>query len=120
MRFRLSESSSRLSARDGSRMHGALVLMADAFLYAEDLGCALWHFGVSIQELRSAGVSDNDLRWLIGKGHVEHSDEVTETDEEVRSFLPASGAVFSERACFILTERGQAFARDARRGGAPA
>ena len=57
-----------------------------------------------------AGLSDNDLRWLILKGVVEHAIEVTQSGEDVRSFRPTAGCTLSERACFIWTEKAQEFA----------
>ncbi len=84
--------------------------MADATCYAEDLACQPWEFAVTMAELRKAGLSDNDLHWLVRKGYVEHAIEVTEPAEEARSFRPAVGHTFSDRVCFILTEEGQAFA----------
>jgi hypothetical protein len=106
------EVSSTISCAIGVRMSAALALLTDVALYATDLACDPWQFGVTISELRAAGLSDNDLRWLIGKGHIEQCIEITERGEPVRSFRPAVGAVFSERACFILTAGGQAFARE--------
>jgi hypothetical protein len=100
-----------LSERIGSRMCEALALMIDAFHYAEDLRVTPWNFSVPIAELRNVGLSDNDLRWLVGTGYFEHVVEVTERGDELRSFRPGLGAMFSERASFLLTERGCAYAR---------
>jgi hypothetical protein len=98
-----------LGTRITFRMHQALELMAVSLSYSEDLGCIPWEFSVPVAELRSAGLSDNDFRWLIRKGLVEHSIELTEVGEKARSFRPSEGCTFSDRSAFVLTEKGNAF-----------
>lgn len=105
-----SKHSERLITRVGLRINQALARMADGMCYAVDLGCRPWEFALAMAELRDAGLSDNDLRWLLRKGFVEHAIEVTEPGEEMRSFRPCVGSMFTDRVCFVLTEEGQAFA----------
>jgi hypothetical protein len=106
MPFDLMESSNGLSERIASRMRKLLTVLADSHYYAEDVGTRNWDFAVAIAELRSAGLTDNDLRWLVAKGYVEHAVEVTNPGEQARSFRPAVGVAFGERECFILADRG--------------
>jgi len=110
MNSELVQCSEWLLTRVGLRMGQALALLADAACYTEDLGCGPWDFAVSMAELRGAGLMDNDLRWLLRKGYLEQATEVTQAGEQVRSFRPAAGGAFSARACFVLTEQGQALA----------
>jgi hypothetical protein len=110
MKTGLAQDSSWMGARVRARMNQALAQMAEATCYAEDLACRPWEFAVPMAELRKTGLSDNDVRWLMRKGYVEHALEVTEPGEEARSFRPVAGYTFSDRVCFVLTEAGQAFA----------
>jgi hypothetical protein len=110
MNIELLQESERLMVIVRSRMKMALSRMADAMGYATDLGCRPWEFALSIVELRQAGLSDNDLRWLLRKGFVEQAIEVTEPSEEHRTFRPCSGCTFTERVCFVLAEEGLSFA----------
>jgi hypothetical protein len=99
-----------LTTNAGQRMRHALLLLVDGMYYTEDLRCGAWEFAVSIAELRSAGLSDNDLRWLLRKGYVEYAIEVTQAADDVRSFRPAAGCIFSDRGCFIWTAKSPIFA----------
>jgi hypothetical protein len=90
-----------LPTNAAQRMTRALSLLVDGMYYTEDLGCGAWEFALSIAELRAAGLSDNDLRWLLRKGYVKHAIEITQAADDIRSFRPATGCVFSDRACFI-------------------
>jgi hypothetical protein len=105
-------------SRASARIRNALILLIDSSDYAADLRRDLWGFAVSLRELHEVRLSDNDLRWLIARRYVEHRIEVTETGED-RDFRPAMGAVFSERACFVLTADGRAFAECVIGGGDP-
>jgi len=84
----------------------ALSLLRRAREYAEDLGRDVWDFAVEIQTLRAAGISNSDLRWLLGKGYVEHATEVTRPDDAGRKFRRDTGCRFSRKTCLVLTASG--------------
>ena len=85
-----------------------LRLLLDAYRYAADAGRPAWEFSVELDELKAAGLSVNDFRWMLCKGLVEHATEIPSA-EAVRQLIPLDGLVFSGSSCFILTERGADF-----------
>ena len=85
-----------------------LALLAQARWYAEDLNRDPWDFAVEIPSLRRAGLTVNDLRWLVCKGYVEHAREITVTGAIDRDFQCHGGLKFSRRSAFILTNAGLA------------
>jgi hypothetical protein len=89
-----------------------LVLLLDSHDYSDDLGCDVWEFAVRINALRSTGLNENDFRWLMGKGLVQHAVETTHDDEEYRTFRTDRRIVFEKRSSFVLTEDGVRFVRD--------
>ncbi len=83
-----------------------LDLLLRAQRYAEELSCGPWDFAVEISSLRSAGMSNSDLRWLVCKGYAEHSEEVRVAGQAGRQFRRIGGLSFTKRTSFILTEDG--------------
>lgn len=71
----------------------------------------VWDLAVAIECLRELGFADNDLRWLVCKGYVEHARETTAGSGMARTFLPRKGLNFCPRTCFVLTEPGKECAR---------
>src|SRR5262245_3982291 len=63
----------------------AICLLVKARKYAEDTGQDVWEFALTIGELRRNGVAENELRWLVCRGYVEHADEISTSGSE-RSF----------------------------------
>lgn len=97
------------------KIQAALMLLTEAHDYAEDTGDNAWNFAVEIETLRAAGCTDNDLRWLVAKAYVEPACEKTKECSRDREFSPCFGWSFNnrvcrDRACFIITEAGLAFA----------
>jgi hypothetical protein len=88
----------------------AATLLLEAFDFAAELGCDPWDFAVEIAELRSAGLSNNALRWLLGKGFVRHATEVTDPATAARAFRPSAALALAPTTCFVLTEAGVGFA----------
>jgi hypothetical protein len=84
-----------------------------AFDYAAETGRDVWEFAVEIGELRGAGMTNSDFRWLITKGFAQHGRETTLYDDPQRSFRPSEGLTFAKTTAFVLTSRGAAFLRDA-------
>jgi hypothetical protein len=88
-----------------------MALLLEAHRYAQDVQRPLWDFAVEIGELRKAGLTHNDLRWLICKKYVEHARETTLAQEESRSFRRRRSLCFGRRTCFVLTLPGVGFAQ---------
>lgn len=80
--------------------------LRQALRYAAEQVCQPWDFAVEVQELKAAGGTLTDVRWLVAKGLVEHREELTQPGDAVRSFRPLSPVEFPERTCLILTDAG--------------
>ena len=90
----------------GSRGPTALRCLAEAASFARELGRDPWDFAVEIQTFRELGLTNNDFRWLVCTGLVEHKQEVTTAGDTCRVFQPDCPLSFSENACFVLSEEG--------------
>lgn len=86
-------------------------MLLQGYQYSQELERTSWDFAVEWAELRRAGLTNNDLRWLSCKGYVEHARELPSAGENGRAFRCNGGLTFGRRTCFILTPRGVAFAR---------
>ncbi len=91
-------------------MHEALGLLARARQYARSAACCVWQFAVDIDTFSRAGLTPNDVRWLIHRRCVEHRLETTEPGAESRSFRDSDCSLHA-RSCFIVTDAGLALAR---------
>ena len=91
----------------------ALTLLLQAFEYAHELDRSVWDFAVEIGELRKAGFTTSGLRWLVCKGFAEHAREIKPPDGGGRTFRRRGKLTFTQKTCFVLTEAGLAFARQA-------
>jgi hypothetical protein len=78
----------------------------------------MWEFAVELRALEAGGVDTGDLRWLVSRGYAEHGVERTTAGAKRRSFRRDRHLMFTDKSCFILTERGAAFARRMPHGGA--
>ncbi len=87
-----------------------LALLYQGGEYARQLGEDPWEFAVEIHELKSAGMTVNDLRWLMIGDLMEHACDVTDQGERNRRFKHRGRQRFSRRSCFCLTQRGMVFA----------
>jgi hypothetical protein len=94
-----------------SKLESAFVSLLEAIDYAEDTHSDRWEFAVAIRHLQSLGLNDNDLRWLVRKGYVEHAREVTVQGVNGREFQPIGDLTFCNRTCVVLTEAGVSKAR---------
>ena len=92
----------RLSAK----LRPAFIALLEAFRYAADTRSDRWEFAVAIRYLEKLGLNENDLRWLVRKGYVEHAREVTVQGVNGREFQPTGDLTFCKRTCFVLTETG--------------
>lgn len=87
-----------------------LALLFQAREYACKLNQDPWEFAVEIEELKSSGMTVNDLRWLLIGGFVEHAREDLSSDEAIRKFKGHGRHRFSRRSCFVLTKNGMGLA----------
>ncbi len=81
-------------------------MLEQAIVYAHDCHRATWDFAVEMSDMQSAGVSTDKIRWLVGKGIVEHALEVTPPGNTGRAFEAIGSFTFSQRSCFVLTPYG--------------
>jgi hypothetical protein len=92
------------------RIREALQLLADAAACAHDVGADVWQFSVELSALRRAGLTTNECRWLVAKGLARHAREITVPDADRRVFQNYSNLALSKRTCFVIAERGIAYA----------
>src|SRR5580704_14565297 len=92
------------------RIREALQLLADAAACAQDVGADIWQFSVELSALRRAGLTTNECRWLVSKGLARHAREVTAADSDRRSFQNYANLALSKRTCFVIADRGVAYA----------
>lgn len=88
-----------------------LVILLEALESAKELQYDVWEFAVEIQNLRSVGLTGNNLRWLLCKGYVEHAIENTQPKATQRTFQPLGNLMLGEASCFVLTRAGVALVR---------
>lgn len=96
-----------------SRLRTALVMLLESFNYAHDLQMDPWDFSVEYPNLTRLGLSNNDCRWLLARGLVEHAQEITSCHDDRRRFTRGSKLTFSSATCFVLTGEGLRLARQA-------
>ena len=99
------------AAQLAPRVRGALQQLVEAYDCATDTRREPWDFAIEIDRLLALGLSTNDLRWLAGKGYVEHACEVTQLSDASRRFHPTQNLAFGPQTCFIATEAGMALVR---------
>ena len=101
------------------RFDKGLSLLRQGLLYSRELNRDIWDFAVEIGALRRAGLTTNDLRWLVCKNYIEHATEMAVAAEEKRQFRPSGKLHFTRRTCFVLSADGIALL-EARNGVGPA
>lgn len=94
-----------------NRRLAALCYLAEAASFARELGRDPWDFAVEIETFRELGLTNNEFRWLVCKGLVEHKRETTAVGDRCRVFAPDRPLSFSEGACFVISEAGLVLAR---------
>jgi hypothetical protein len=65
-------------------------MLLEAFNYAHDLQMDPWDFSVEYPNLTQLGLSNNDCRWLLARGLVEHAQEITSGHDDRRRFTRGS------------------------------
>lgn len=93
------------------RLNAALAALLDSLDYARDLNVSIWDFAIEISNLRRLKLTNSDLRWLIGRGFVDHAIEVTLTSDAQRSFRQSARPLFCKKACFVITSVGEILAK---------
>ena len=93
-----------------ARMRAALTLLMQAGKYAAELRQDVWYFAVHLHVLRTANLSNSDLRWLAYRAYLQHALEMTADKDDTRIFRCVPPTVFTNRSCFVLTAAGAAAA----------
>jgi hypothetical protein len=96
--------------RNFAALRPALEEMLKAWDYSQAAQRNLWDFAICLDLLKLHQVTETDCRWLVAMGYAEHAHEVTRHEDTTRQFRLAVNLCFKKRTCFILTQRGQAFA----------
>lgn len=85
----------------------AAKLLLDAASYAEECQVDAWEFAVDVQELLRAGLSGNDLRWLVFHKLAKHGVESSARGKR-RRFRILANLNLPANSCVVLTEAGVA------------
>lgn len=93
-------------------LHEAFALLLQAHEYALELSQGTWDFAVELQALRETGLTNSDLRWLVGRGYVEHALEITSPNDRTRQFRRTALVTVSDSTCLVLSRAGVCVARD--------
>jgi hypothetical protein len=93
-----------------SRFSQALLLLLQAYEYAQDLQLSPRDFALEFEALRETGLNHNDCRWLVYQNVVQHAvdADVLREPESSASALPR--VMFTGASCFVLTPHGLTFA----------
>src|SRR5437879_1163954 len=94
-----------------TRLRSQLGILLEAYDCAVESQRDPWEFAVEIENLRAVGSTRADLRWLCGKGYVQHAVETTKSASKRRAFDKRGELVFGKKTCFVLTEAGARLAR---------
>ena len=99
------------------RIKSAFITLLESHEYARNLNADFWEFAVEISRFRSLNLANSDLRWLVARGLVDHAIEVSSDHDKSRAFRHHDRVMFGKRSCFVLTESGEALARELHDGG---
>jgi hypothetical protein len=94
-----------------------LLLLREARAAAHAAERDVWEFAVEVRELRAAGLSHTDLRWLLATGQAEHGVERVAAGGRQRRFEALANLAIPESACFILTAAGASLTDRCLEGG---
>lgn len=90
----------------------ALTLLLEGATFARDTGQDAWQFAVEVDDLLTAGLTKNAVRWLVHRQLARHAVETTNArGKSGRRFREVSNLVFPSSACLVLTDAGVQFAR---------
>jgi hypothetical protein len=94
-----------LDRRARDRWQGLHVLRR-AWECARELGESPWEFAVELSTLSAAGLTHNDVRWLVRRGYAEHGRDVSSPLDTRRQFELGGPLVPTRRRCVVLTAMG--------------
>lgn len=97
-----------------SKIPLALAELLQDHSYAIDLSKDIWEFATEIGRLYDIGLNQNDLRWMMGRGWLEHAAERKRLKNQSRTFHLHGRHEFSISSCFVLTNTGLEVASRAR------
>jgi hypothetical protein len=87
-------------------MRVAMVELATAHNYAQDVRCDRWQFAVEIEHLTAMGLTADDIRWLVARSYIEVAREVSRYSDTLRKFQPLRSVRFGKKTCFVITAAG--------------
>jgi hypothetical protein len=96
-----------------ARRQVALALLFQAYEIAQRLQQPASTFAVSGFNLRAAGLTENDLCWLLTEGLIKHTVERIQSHGTTRVFDRTENLGLHERNCFVLTPAGYEVVRQA-------
>jgi hypothetical protein len=80
--------------------------LLQAFDCAVQSASDVWDFASEIADLRAAGMTSADLRWLVTMGFAQHGEEISAYGAPHRVFRAAGGFAFVATTSFVLTPEG--------------
>lgn len=90
----------KFAQKKASEFRELLTRLRDAYYYAEDVGTSCWEFGLDLNEVLQDSIEQNDLRWMLHVGWIEH-------DNPSCANSVASGRIeFDSWSRFTLTKAG--------------
>jgi hypothetical protein len=101
----------RAATEASERLRPGLMMLLQAYEYAEDTAHDYWDFAVEVADLCRVGMTRADLRWFLCKGWAEQARELDPQPGQVRSFHHNVGLTIDARACMILTPMGSRLTR---------
>lgn len=81
-------------------------LLLRAYRHASDAKGDPWQFAIRVSELKSKGLHDIDLSWLLNKGFAEHAVEITIPGDLKRCFRTIETRIVQVRTFYTLTKNG--------------
>lgn len=85
----------------------ALEILRRAYQYAADVGLDPWQFSLELPGLRTAGLDNADIQWLLHKRYLQHAYECSVPTKALRQFrFTKWPRRFTQRSCFVLSEAG--------------
>jgi hypothetical protein len=84
----------------------AISLLHQSHIYADQMKRSPWDFAIRIGILKATKVTENDLRFLVHQGLIEHATEIRPQPGAWRSFERSERPRFIAQTAFILTKAG--------------
>ena len=88
-----------------------LNLLLEAYDGARAVNKPVWEFALEIQCLQGVGLTHTQVRWLMCQGFAEQALEESKPEDPQRRFRQVTNLSLVDKACFVLTESGAAYAR---------